>query len=52
MRIRPERSAGGNIIVSRTVKDLVAGSGLKFNEIGVHAFDGIDGEWRLFETAF
>ena len=47
-----ERSAGGNIIVSRTVKDLVAGSGLKFNEIGVHAFDGIDGEWRLFETAF
>jgi len=46
-----ERSADGNIIVSRTVKDLVAGSGLKFNEIGMQTFDGIDGEWRLFETA-
>lgn len=46
-----ERSSGGNIIVSRTVKDLVAGSGLRFNEIGIQAFDGIDGEWRLFETA-
>jgi len=43
-----ERSADGNIIVSRTVKDLVAGSGLKFNEIGMQTFDGIDGEWRLF----
>jgi pimeloyl-ACP methyl ester carboxylesterase/DNA-binding winged helix-turn-helix (wHTH) protein/class 3 adenylate cyclase len=45
-----ESSAGGNIIVSRTVKDLVAGSGLRFNEMGVQAFDGVDGEWRLFEV--
>lgn len=43
-------SGGGNIIVSRTVKDLVAGSGLAFEEFGVHSFDGIEGEWRLFKV--
>ena len=41
-------SAGGNILVSRTVKDLVAGSGLKFEEFGIRSFPAIDGEWRLF----
>ncbi len=48
-RIR-STSSDGNIIVSRTVKDLVAGSGLNFDEIGVHSFDGVDGEWRLFSV--
>ena len=43
-------SSDGHIFVSRTVKDLVAGSGLTFNEIGMRAFDGIDGEWRLFSV--
>ncbi|MGQ0540276.1 MAG: alpha/beta fold hydrolase [Blastocatellia bacterium] len=38
----------GNILVSRTVKDLVAGSGLVFEESGQKAFDGVEGEWRLF----
>jgi len=46
-----ERSSGGNILVSRTVKDLVAGSGLKFEEVGVQEFENIDGQWRLFEVA-
>jgi pimeloyl-ACP methyl ester carboxylesterase/DNA-binding winged helix-turn-helix (wHTH) protein/class 3 adenylate cyclase len=41
-------STDGNIIVSRTVKDLVAGSGLEFQELGIRSFEGIDGEWRLF----
>ncbi len=41
-------SESGNILVSRTVKDLVAGSGLEFSEFGVRSFDGVDGEWRLF----
>ena len=41
-------SGDGNILVSRTVKDLVAGSGLAFSEFGMRSFDGIDGEWRLF----
>ncbi len=45
-----EISDGGNIVVSRTVKDLVAGSGLSFDEIGKRTFDGIDGEWRLFKV--
>ncbi|HKX83648.1 MAG TPA: alpha/beta fold hydrolase [Pyrinomonadaceae bacterium] len=41
-------SSNGNILVSRTVKDLVAGSGLKFDDAGVHSFEGIEGNWRLF----
>lgn len=45
-----ETSTGSNIVVSRTVKDLVAGSGLKFTEIGNTKFEGIDGNWRLFEV--
>ena len=43
-------STGGNILVSRTVKDLVAGSGLKFEEFAIRSFPGIDGEWRLFSV--
>ncbi|MGD9563145.1 MAG: alpha/beta fold hydrolase [Pyrinomonadaceae bacterium] len=38
----------GNPLVSRTVKDLVAGSGLSFREHGVRSFTGIEGDWRLF----
>jgi pimeloyl-ACP methyl ester carboxylesterase/DNA-binding winged helix-turn-helix (wHTH) protein len=41
-------SKSGNMLVSRTVKDLVAGSGLTFEEVGMHSFPGIEGEWRLF----
>ena len=40
----------GGILVSRTVKDLVAGSGLVFEESGLRSFDGIEGEWRLFKV--
>jgi pimeloyl-ACP methyl ester carboxylesterase/class 3 adenylate cyclase len=38
----------GEIVVSQTVKDLVAGSGLSFAERGVHALKGVPGEWRLY----
>ena len=38
----------GEILVSSTVKDLVAGSGLDFREHGTHALKGLPGEWRLF----
>ena len=38
----------GEVLVSQTVKDLVAGSGLRFEERGAHALKGIPGEWRLF----
>ncbi len=43
-----EDAAPGNILVSRTVKDLVAGSGISFEELGIKPFAGIEGEWRLF----
>ncbi len=36
------------VLVSTTVKDLVAGSGLTFHDRGVHELKGIPGEWRLY----
>jgi len=41
----------GEVLVSSTVKDLVAGSGLNFLERGTHTLKGIPGEWRLFAVA-
>jgi pimeloyl-ACP methyl ester carboxylesterase len=38
----------GEVLVSSTVKDLVAGSGLRFQDRGPHALKGVPGEWRLF----
>ena len=37
----------GEVLVSRTVKDLVAGSGLDFEKRGVYALAGVPGEWEL-----
>ncbi len=45
-------SDNGRILVSRTVKDLVAGSGLSFSEFGIKTFAGVEGEWRLFSVEF
>ena len=36
------------VLVSNTVKDLVAGSGLSFEERGAHTLKGVPGEWRLY----
>jgi pimeloyl-ACP methyl ester carboxylesterase len=41
----------GEVLVSRTVKDLVAGSGLRFTERGTHTLRGVPGEWQLFAVA-
>ena len=41
-------AATGEVLVSRTVKDLVAGSGLRFEDHGKHALDGVTGGWRLY----
>jgi class 3 adenylate cyclase len=38
----------GEVLVSSTVKDLVAGSGLSLRDRGAHELRGIPGEWRLF----
>jgi class 3 adenylate cyclase len=35
------------VLVSRTVRDLVAGSGLQFIDRGTHALKGIPDEWRV-----
>lgn len=44
-----ERMASpGEVLVSSTVRDLVAGSGISFTERGTHILKGIPGEWRLF----
>ncbi len=41
--------AGPNeVLVSGTVKDLVAGSGLRFRDRGEHVLKGVPGQWRLF----
>jgi class 3 adenylate cyclase len=38
----------GEVLVSSTVKDLVAGSGLQFREQGTAELKGVPGEWRLY----
>ncbi len=41
-------AAPSEVLVSRTVVDLVAGSGLEFDDRGVHELKGIQGTWGLF----
>jgi class 3 adenylate cyclase len=38
------------VLVSQTVKDLVVGSGLLFEDRGAHELRGVPGEWRLFSV--
>jgi class 3 adenylate cyclase len=42
---------GGEVLVSGTVKDLVIGSGLVFEDRGDHELAGVPGTWRLFAVA-
>jgi class 3 adenylate cyclase len=39
------------VLVSSTLRDLVIGSGLEFEERGAHQLKGVPGEWRLFAVA-
>jgi len=41
-------AAPGEVLVSSTVRDLVAGSGLRFAERGTFGLKGVPGEWRLY----
>jgi len=43
-----EEAQPGELLASSTVKDLVAGSGLEFDDRGVHELKGVPGEWRLY----
>ncbi len=40
----------GEVLVSSTVKDLVVGSGIEFNERGEHELKGVPGMWRLYSA--
>jgi class 3 adenylate cyclase len=40
----------GEVLVSRTVVDLVAGSGITFDDGGEHALKGVPGSWQLFSV--
>ena len=41
-------AVAGEVLVSSTVKDLVVGSGIAFDDRGTHPLKGVPGEWRLF----
>jgi len=44
------QAGAGEVLVSGTTRDLVAGSGIEFAERGSHALRGIPGEWHLFQA--
>jgi class 3 adenylate cyclase len=44
-------AGGGEVFVSSTVKDLLAGSGLEFDDRGEHELKGVPGTWRVFAVA-
>jgi class 3 adenylate cyclase len=43
-------AAAGEVLVSQTVHDLVAGSGLTFEERGTHTLKGVPNAWHLFRA--
>jgi len=45
------QAAPSEVLVSGTVRDLVAGSGIRFDDRGVRTLKGVPGEWRLFAVA-
>jgi class 3 adenylate cyclase len=45
------QAGAGEVLVSSTVKDLVVGSGIEFEERGLRELKGVPGEWRLFAVA-
>jgi class 3 adenylate cyclase len=44
-------AGSGEVLASSTVKDLVAGSGLEFEDRGSHELKGVPGEWRLYAVS-
>jgi class 3 adenylate cyclase len=44
------KAGPSEVLVSQTVKDLVAGSGLAFEDAGEHELKGIPERWRLFRV--
>jgi class 3 adenylate cyclase len=44
-------AAPGQVLVSSTVRDLVVGSGLRFEGAGTHTLRGVPGEWAVYALA-
>jgi class 3 adenylate cyclase len=44
-------AGAGEVLVSSTVRDLVAGSGIDFEDRGTHELKGVPGEWRLYAVS-
>ena len=42
---------GSGVMVSSTVKDLVAGSGIEFDHRGSHELKGVPGDWQLYAVS-
>jgi class 3 adenylate cyclase len=40
----------GEAVVSSTVRDLVAGSGIEFEDRGSHSLKGVQDEWHLYRV--
>jgi class 3 adenylate cyclase len=44
------KAGASQVLVSQTVKDLVAGSGLVFEDAGEHELEGVPDRWRIFRV--
>jgi len=44
------RAGGSEVLISQTVKDLVAGSGFTFEDAGEHELKGVPDQWRLYRV--
>lgn len=40
----------GEVVISRTVKDLIAGSGIEVDDAGEHLLKGLEEKWQLFRV--
>ena len=45
-----DQAQPGEVLVSGTVRDLVAGSGIRFADRGTRTLKGVPGEWRLYSV--
>jgi class 3 adenylate cyclase len=43
-------AAPSEVFVSRTINDLVAGSGIRFTDRGTHTLKGVPGSWQLYSA--
>ncbi len=46
-----DRAGDSEVLVSRTVRDLTAGSELRFEDRGTHALKGVPEDWQLYALA-